>query len=83
MVTDDSNMTTISGDGNENYDVINTDDSNVTNIAGEGDGGTSGNRNFCGETYMDASTNCSREKHCPVSWIQARSQFSTLFSFYE
>ncbi|KAL7521229.1 hypothetical protein ACHAWX_006146 [Stephanocyclus meneghinianus] len=64
MATDDTNMTTIDGDGNENYDITNTDDSNATISVGE-DGDTTGNRNFCGETYIDASTNCSRDKHCP------------------
>eukprot|EP00804_Cyclotella_cryptica_P009725 CCRYP_011242-RB/>CCRYP_011242-RB protein AED:0.05 eAED:0.05 QI:415/1/1/1/0.9/0.81/11/3311/1034 len=65
IITDDSNTTTSAGEEDENYDVINTDDANMTVIAGGGESGTSGNRNFCGETYIDASTNCSREKHCP------------------
>ena len=36
------------------------------------DNGLSGNSNFCGTTYLDASANCTREMHCPVSYLEVK-----------
>jgi hypothetical protein len=70
--TEDSNTPIIIEEGDSNTTIVEeeADDgaggSNTTTSAAEDDG-TTGNRNFCGLTYMDASTKCTREMHCPVS----------------
>jgi hypothetical protein len=45
-------------ESDDESDLISPADENVDN-------GLSGNSNFCGTTYLDASANCTREMHCP------------------